>query len=424
MTLTKKDSPFAAAKSVADLKGATCTSQQSTIWYDTCLPQIEDANVLSATANAPDMLMSLNAGKCDIVVTDQPAGKGALIAYPDFVMLDFGGAEGDFQVTDEEINIGISMKKGNTELKSAIDGVLSKMTKDDYSQNRWMKRSQFSRWPTSKARRIDQLRRECYANRFFRPGNARIQQIRNVHAPGCVDQYGERSGGHRHRLPDRVCGGYCPDHPHGEGDNPIKKGVVWAVKLVLNAYVEFFRGTPMMAQAMFIYYGLFPLLNINMTMLKAAIFILSINTGAYMAETVRGGILSIDPGQTEGAKSIGMTHVQTMIYVILPQALRNIMPQIGNNLIINIKDSCVLSVIGLAELLYKTKAAAGALYMNFETYTITMIMYFIMTFTCSRILRRLENKMDGPDNYDLATTDTLAYTSGMMRFPDEKKEES
>ena len=126
VTLTKKDSPFAAAKSVADLKGATCTSQQSTIWYDTCLPQIEDANVLSATANAPDMLMSLNAGKCDIVVTDQPTGKGALIAYPDFVMLDFGGAEG--------INIGISMKKGNTELKSAIDGVLSKMTKDDYSK--------------------------------------------------------------------------------------------------------------------------------------------------------------------------------------------------------------------------------------------------------------------------------------------------
>ena len=104
------------------------------LYTSTCLPQIEDANVLSATANAPDMLMSLNAGKCDIVVTDQPTGKGALIAYPDFVMLDFGGAEGDFQVTDEEINIGISMKKGNTELKSAIDGVLSKMTKDDYSK--------------------------------------------------------------------------------------------------------------------------------------------------------------------------------------------------------------------------------------------------------------------------------------------------
>lgn len=208
--------------------------------------------------------------------------------------------------------------------------------------------------------------------------------------------------------------------PSERGDNPVKRGLLWVIKLILNAYVEFFRGTPMMAQAMFIYYGLLPMLGVNLTMWQAAYFILSINTGAYMAETVRGGILSIDAGQTEGAKAIGMTHVQTMIYVILPQALRNIMPQIGNNLIINIKDSCVLSVIGVAELLYKTKAAAGALYLNFETYTIAMIMYFIMTFACSRILRVLENRMDGADNFDLATTDTLAYTSGMYRFPDNK----
>ena len=208
--------------------------------------------------------------------------------------------------------------------------------------------------------------------------------------------------------------------PCGKGDNPVKRVLLWIVKLILNAYVEFFRGTPMMAQAMFIYYGLLPMLGINMSMWGAAYFILSINTGAYMAETVRGGILSIDPGQTEGAKAVGMTHVQTMLYVILPQALRNIMPQIGNNLIINIKDSCVLSVIGVTELLYKTKAAAGALYMNFEAYTITMIVYFIMTFTCSRILRWWENRMDGSDSYDLATTDTLAHTSGMYRFPDEK----
>ena len=87
---------------------------------------------------------------------------------------------------------------------------------------------------------------------------------------------------------------------------------------------------------MFIYYGSSVLFDINMSPMFAAYFIVSINTGAYMAETVRGGILSIDPGQTEGAKAIGMTHFQTMVNVIMPQALRNIMPQIGNNLIINI----------------------------------------------------------------------------------------
>lgn len=134
VTLVKEGSKYAEAKSVADLAGATCTSQQSTIWYNTCLPQIEGANILAATANAPDMLMSLNADKCDLVVTDQPTGKGALVAYPEFKMLEFGGGENDFQVTDEDINIGISLKKGNTELKEAIDSVLTKMTKDDFSK--------------------------------------------------------------------------------------------------------------------------------------------------------------------------------------------------------------------------------------------------------------------------------------------------
>ena len=133
VTLVKKDSNYADATSVADLAGATCTSQQSTIWYQNCLSQIPDANILAATASAPDMLMSLNAGKCDLVVTDQPTGKGALVAYPDFKMLEFGGGDKDFQVSDEDINIGISMKKGNTELKEAIDSVLTKMTKDDFS---------------------------------------------------------------------------------------------------------------------------------------------------------------------------------------------------------------------------------------------------------------------------------------------------
>ena len=214
--------------------------------------------------------------------------------------------------------------------------------------------------------------------------------------------------------------------PCSKNDNIVKRVVLGLIRAIIRIYVEVFRGTPMILQAVFIYYGL-PYFTGSLvkwpSVFVAALFVVSINTGAYMAESVRGGFLSIDPGQTEGAKAIGMTHVQTMLYVILPQALRNIMPQIGNNLIINIKDSCVLSVIGVAELLYKTKAAAGALYMNFETYTITMVMYFIMTFTCSRILRWLENRMDGSDNYDLATTDTLAHTSGMYRYPETKKEE-
>ena len=127
-------------------------------------------------------------------------------------------------------------------------------------------------------------------------------------------------------------------------------------------------------------------------------------------------MLSVDPGQTEGAKAIGMTHVQTMLHVVLPQALRNIMPQIGNNLIINIKDTCVLSVIGTVELFFTTNGVAGAEYKYFEAFTITMAIYFALTFVCSRLLRLLENRMDGSANYDLATTDTLAHTSGLYSY--------
>lgn len=207
--------------------------------------------------------------------------------------------------------------------------------------------------------------------------------------------------------------------------HPVKYILMKLVRFLLDAYVEIFRGTPMMVQAMFIYYGLDQLFNIHLGTMEAALFIVSINTGAYMAETVRGGILSIDPGQTEGAKAIGMTHVQTMNAVILPQALRNIMPQIGNNLIINIKDTCVLSVIGTVELFFATKSVAGAMYTYFEAFTITMAIYFVLTFSCSRLLRLCESKMDGPDSYelyDLATTDTLAHTTGLYSYPKKPRE--
>lgn len=207
--------------------------------------------------------------------------------------------------------------------------------------------------------------------------------------------------------------------------HPVKYILMKLVRFLLDAYVEIFRGTPMMVQAMFIYYGLAQLFNIHLGTMEAALFIVSINTGAYMAETVRGGILSIDPGQTEGAKAIGMTHVQTMNAVILPQALRNIMPQIGNNLIINIKDTCVLSVIGTVELFFATKSVAGAMYTYFEAFTITMVIYFVLTFSCSRLLRLWESKMDGPDSYELynlATTDTLAHTTGLYSYPKKPRE--
>jgi len=131
--VTTKDSPYASAKSLSDLSGGTCTAQIATIWYDSCLPQIEGAQIQTATETAPAMLMALETGMVDFICTDMPTAQGAVAAYDDMVILDFTDSEDNFEVDEGEINIGISMKKGNTELKEAMDKVLGDMTADDFN---------------------------------------------------------------------------------------------------------------------------------------------------------------------------------------------------------------------------------------------------------------------------------------------------
>ncbi len=209
--------------------------------------------------------------------------------------------------------------------------------------------------------------------------------------------------------------------PHSKTDNMVKRVLLGLLRGVIRAYVEIFRGTPMVLQAVFIYYGL-PYFTDNAVRFEsvwaAAILVVSINTGAYMAESVRGGIISVDPGQTEGAKAIGMTHVQTMVNVIIPQALRNIMPQIGNNLIINIKDTSVMFIISFTEFFAAHRAAAGATYKYFPSATVEMFGYLCMTLVASFILRWIEKKLDGADNYELVNDDQLVMAAGTYNYPD------
>ena len=133
VALTRSDSQYASAEGIAGLAGATCTSQINTVWYDVCLPQIENANILPAQESAPAMLVALNSGRCDLVVTDMPTAMAACVAYPNFTLLDFTGGTDDFAVSDEEINIGISLQMGNTDLLDAINGVLATMTVSDFT---------------------------------------------------------------------------------------------------------------------------------------------------------------------------------------------------------------------------------------------------------------------------------------------------
>ena len=209
--------------------------------------------------------------------------------------------------------------------------------------------------------------------------------------------------------------------PCAPGDSPVKKFFLKLIRAIVRIYVEVFRGTPMVLQAVFLYYGLPYFTNGAQrfdNIWAAAILVVSINTGAYMAESVRGGIISVDPGQTEGAKAIGMTHVQTMLNVILPQALRNIMPQIGNNFIINVKDTSVMFIIGFPDFFSAHRAAVGASYLYFPSAPVEMIGYLTMTLIASFLLHWLEMRMDGKGDYELVAVDPLVMTAGTYNHPD------
>lgn len=163
-------------------------------------------------------------------------------------------------------------------------------------------------------------------------------------------------------------------------------------KALVSFYVWFFRGTPMMVQALFFYFMLRPV--IGWTPLMAGLVIISINTGAYMAEIVRSGIQSVDDGQIEGARSIGMSNLQTLKSIVLPQAIKNAFPSIGNQFIINIKDSCMLNAMGVIELFFQSSSIAGSVMLFSETYFITMILYLTLTSLATIILNFVEKRMD------------------------------
>ena len=216
-----------------------------------------------------------------------------------------------------------------------------------------------------------------------------------------------------------VCG-ILQTIPYTKSDSIVKRFFLKLIRVLVRVYVEVFRGTPLILQAVFIFFGL-PYFTDNAmqftNMWTVSILVVSINTGAYMAESVRGGIISVDPGQTEGAKAIGMNHFQTMLHVILPQALRNILPQIGNNFIINIKDTSVMFIIGFTEFFAAHKAVVGASYRYFPSAAIEMIGYLTMTLLASFILRYIEKKMDGSSSYDLAQADALTMAGGTYNHP-------
>ena len=195
--------------------------------------------------------------------------------------------------------------------------------------------------------------------------------------------------------------GIIQDQKINQGDNVLKKAFFKILKAICSVYVELFRDTPMIVQAMVLYYALRQA-NTGITPMVAGIMVTVLNTGAYMAETVRAGIGSIDLGQREGAWAMGMSPMKTMLYIVLPQAFKNIIPEMANTFLTNLKMTSVLNVIAVQELFMAAKTVGGNYYKYFESYLVIAVIYFVLCFVFNRLFAVMEKKMKGSDNYVLA----------------------
>ena len=195
--------------------------------------------------------------------------------------------------------------------------------------------------------------------------------------------------------------GIIQDLDISPGDSVIKRIILHLIKGICVIYVEIFRGTPMIVQGMIIYYGLLQT-GVTISSVTAGVLVTILNTGAYMSETVRAGIKSIDTGQREGALAMGMSPLMVMFMIVLPQAFRNIMPEMSNMFLTNLKMTSVLNVIGVSELFMMAKTAGGTYYKYYEAYLVIAIIYLVLCFVFNRVFMLAEKKLAVQKDYALA----------------------
>lgn len=384
--VVRKDGKYASAKSLADFSGATIVAQSGT-FHDTALKaECGNYSITRATPmeSFPAMTAALKAKAVDGYVAEDPGAKADCAANPELTYIPLKNNDTGFKTGAGDAVIAIGMAK-NSPLKDGINRILAGISDEE--------RLAMMNEAVELATGNSNSKTGFFEKVAFILKNYYGWILKGVGYTVLVAIIGTAAG-----LFIGVLVGVFRTT-----EKPKNKNAAFLRKIadfLLSAYIEIFRGTPMMVQAMVIFWG-FALLNDGNTMnvTLAGLIIVSVNTGAYMAEIVRGGIISVDKGQFEGAEAIGMTHFQTMTNVVLPQALRNIMPSVANEFVINIKDTSVLNVIRFTELFFYAKSIVYNTYATFETYLIVAVIYFVLTFSITRVLRLAEKKMDGKENY-------------------------
>lgn len=383
VVVTKKNGKYANAKSIEDFKGAKLTAQLNTFHYSV-IDQIPEVKKQQASKDFSAMRVALASGIIDGYVSERPEGVTASNVNKDFKMIEFADDKG-FKTNPEDVQVAVGMRKNDPDVQK-VNQILAGISSTERTK---LMDAAIENQPSSSedseetglVATFKQILSQ-YGPLFLK--GAGITLFIAIFSTFVGTIIGLLIGVFR-TLPT--------------AENPLARFFQKIGNAIITIYVEVFRGTPMMVQAMVIFYGLALAFQIDLNRIVAGLLIVSINTGAYMTEIVRGGIFAVDKGQFEAAQAIGMNHRQTMLKVVLPQVLRNILPAIGNETVINIKDTAVLSVISVPDLFFAGSTSAGTNYMFFQTFTIVAAIYLVMTLTSTTLLRLLEKKIDGPSAY-------------------------
>lgn len=386
--VVRKDGAYAGATALADFDGAAIVAQAGT-FHDEAVKQIPNLNRQTPLKDFPTMITALKNKTVDGYVAEEPGAIADCNANKEFTFVPLVNDSTGFSIADKSnVTLAVGIKKGSP-YKAAVNEAIAEIG----TEERQTLMAQAVAQAKTLAVEVVGEDKTFFSSVLLILEKYGLQLLKGVGYTLLISLVSTLVG-----LLIGILIGIIKTIPPSR-----KRWLRWLQKIInflLSCYIEIFRSTPMMVQAMVIYWGYaFISGGTTLPLLPSAIFIVSINTGAYIAEIVRGGILSIDKGQYEGAESIGMTHFQIMLHVVIPQVIRNILPAVSNEFVINIKDTSVLNVIGVAELFYQATVASKATYAIFETYAIICVIYFILTFTVTRLLRLAEKALSGNKNY-------------------------
>ncbi|MCX0291791.1 ABC transporter substrate-binding protein/permease [Lactobacillus kullabergensis] len=388
VVITKINSRYANAKKLTDFKGAKLTAQQGTFHYD-LIKQLKGAKRQPAMRDFAAMRQSLISGTIDGYVAEDTESTSFKMVDPDIKSIPVSKMAG-FHATKEESVTSIGIAKPNKTLLKSVNQILA--TIPQAKRVRLMTEAVKQQPKTDNDKKGKKAKSEPWLVSMWRQYGGMI--LNGIGMTLLLASVGTIAGffiglavGIVRTIPTPTTGG--------------KRWLLKFVNWLLSVYIEIFRGTPMMVQAAVIYYGIAQFWHLNIDRTVAALIIVSINTGAYLAEIIRGGIISTPEGQFEAASALGMTHNQRMWHIILPQAIKNCLPSITNEFIVNIKDTSVLSIISVSELFFVGSTIASQTFKFFPTYLTISAIYLILTFTITRIFNLIEKHLQGSKNYNL-----------------------